>query len=112
MRPTPLAPACLLLALALSSCGNQMQAETNENSAEGRAPGCEEVWTPGTTVSADYTGCEQDGSLQPLEATTCADGTELTTFADTYYAVLGGQVETGGPDSAAYADALEACEGA
>ena len=111
MRLTPLAPASLLLVLALSSCGNQMQADTNENSAEGRAPACADVWTEGTTVPADYTGCEQDASLQPLEATTCADGTELTTFADQYFAVLGGQVRAGGPDSASYADALEACEG-
>ena len=76
------------------------------------APACSDVWSEGTVVPADYTGCEEAGSLQPLEATDCDDGTALTTFADEYFAVLGEKVQAGGPDSAAYADALKACQGA
>lgn len=115
MRPPPAASALLLalaLGLSLTACGNEMQAETNENSAEGRAPACSDVWSEGTAVPADYTGCEEAGSLQPLEATDCGDGSQLTTFGGEYFAVLGETVQAGGPDSQAYAAALQACQDA
>ncbi len=111
MRPTSLLPAlALVLPLALSGCG-QMQAETNENSAEDRAPACEDVWTEGTVLPTDYTGCEQGGSLQPSDLTECQDGTRLATF-DGLFGLLGESVRAGGPDSAAYTSAVEQCTGA
>ncbi len=113
MRPSTAAPALLLaLGLSLTGCGNEMQADTNENSAAGRAPACSDVWSEGTAVPADYTGCEEAGSLQPLVATDCGDGSQLTTFGDEYFAVLGETVQVGGPDSEAYAAASAACQDA
>lgn len=88
----------------------QDQAETNANSAELRAPSCDDIWTEGGTLPADYTGCEQDGSVQTATIYECADGTELTTFADEYFAVLGGPVQAGAADTTEYANAFDGRE--
>ena len=108
-RPTVLAALALALPLALSGCG-QMQADTNENSAEGRAPGCEDVWVEGAVLPTDYEGCEQDGSLQPSDLTECRDGTSLAVYDD-LFGLLGEKVEAGGTDSTAYTAAVEQCTG-
>ncbi len=110
MRPTTVLPAlALVLPLVLSGCG-QMQADTNENSAEARAPGCEEVWVEGEVLPTDYAGCEQAGSLQPSDLMECQDGTSLATF-DGLFGLLGEPVRAGGSDSAAYTSAVEQCTG-
>jgi len=53
------------------------------------APDCDEVWTAGAVLPADYTSCVTDGEEAVQDVTACTDGTSLVVYLDTFYAITG-----------------------
>lgn len=72
-----------------------------------RLPTCAEVWVAGQTLPADYEGCVgEDGVLEVSEIKKCSSSAgSLTTFDDTYFSLLGSEINDAGLSSPAY-DAL------
>ena len=112
--------ACVLVLVAsaaLVSCGDADGASTatdttsettpsasasTEPSDDGSAPAdkavppgtppCSDVWQEGARLARAYDGCEDGGELVAREGLGCSSGQRLVTYADHYYAVLGGSI--------------------
>ena len=59
-------------------------------------PVCSELWTAGATLPDPYEGCEDESGFVEPESYNCSSGQVIVTFADRYYAALGGPVNDGG----------------
>ena len=100
--------------LALAGCGGG--GNGSESPVASSSPQCAAVWLVGKTIDKDYDGCLDDAdTLVAAIKTNCTDGSELTTYDDRYWAVLGGEVKDAGTIGTAassdYASDLAACEG-
>lgn len=131
MSVRPIVVTVLALA-ALAACGGEVATDpsADETSASspttspsgqsssptGTAtePACAEVWVDGATLPEDYAGCvDESGQVVPAEASQCAVGSRLVTFAGRFYAMTGHVVNDEGDlaGSATYASAKASCGG-
>lgn len=120
MRASIAAPAALVLALSLAACGGGSDGGKKGGGGgdaadpEAGVPKCSEVWVEGATLPKDYEGCMNGGTTDVLVALDCEDGSKLTSYDDTYYAVLGGKIgkaakQGGTADDPGYKKAFDAC---
>lgn len=113
LRKLPVAVAGTVACLALAGCGGG--GNGSEAPVASASPRCSDVWKAGETISEDYDGCLDDTQhLVAAVKDNCKDGSELTTYDDRYWAVLGGEVQdtgsAGGTDTdQGYADAQASC---
>lgn len=106
----------------LSACGaNEPDAGEEPSGSTGSAapetadlpdwPACAEVWVAESELSPEYRGCLDDEVGVAAEKQRCSSGQVLVTYADRFYAVMGGPVnETEGlAEDSAYQRARDAC---
>jgi hypothetical protein len=72
-------------------------------------PSCSSVWKNGATLPSDYDGCMNSKTLEALVTVDCDDGSQLTTYDDRFYAVLGQTIHWGTVKDPAYAKTFMAC---
>lgn len=97
----------LLASVGLTSCGDEEPTATGSSSSsdpsstapsesmEPAPPGtpeCSEIWQDGHRVPRFYAGCADEGAYVKREAIGCSSGQRMVTYADRFYAVLGGDV--------------------
>lgn len=88
---------------------------SSSTAAQPAGPDCADIWQAGETLPTNYTECVAGGVVGDQDVTECKDGTSLIAFANTFYAVTGGEIRK--PDVAPmqdteeYGNAFSACTG-
>ncbi len=77
-------------------------------------PSCAKVWREGARLPRFYSGCVQDGQWIKRDSVGCSSGQRLAFYADSYYAVLGGEINHGKSPlrrDPGYRTAVQTCRG-
>lgn len=101
------------LVLSFAGAGCSLSNENNDPGTAGRADElgpCEDVWIDGETLDSGYEGCTVEGQSVLPSVITCESGEQLTTYDDTFYALLGGEIVEAS-STAEYDAAYEECTG-
>lgn len=92
-------PVALIALLLTAGCtGGSDKSEGSDGGSTPSAtstptgPPCADIWKAGETLPADYASCVEGGVTAEQEVYECTDGTKLVAFADTMYAVTGGEI--------------------
>ncbi len=92
---TALVSLAAALALVAAGCGDSdsestspSPSSTSETSAAD-GPVCSEVWVAKAPLPASYKGCYEDGEFVKADKQMCSFGTEMVTYGDRYYGILG-----------------------
>ncbi|MDP3890597.1 hypothetical protein [Nocardioides sp.] len=86
----------------------------DEGDASAGDPQCAEVWVDGEELPEDYAGCYEGEAFVDADGRHCAFGTDLFTYADSFYAAAGSRVNEVDPplaESEAYLNAADSCGG-
>jgi hypothetical protein len=93
---TALLSLAAALALVTAGCGDADSPEagspspspTSSSPADG--PQCGEVWVAKAPLPEDYRGCyEEDGEFVKADKQMCSFGTEMVTYDNRFYGILG-----------------------
>jgi hypothetical protein len=124
----PVVAVLFTLTLVLTGCGGSSDAGGTKKSAEAPAEArkaangkfaCKDIWVIGKSLPKDYEGCNRaDGSVADAVFYDCKDGGKLASSADSdslpsgmgsFFALYGGAMKKGDPNSKAYNNAFNKC---
>jgi hypothetical protein len=84
-----------VVAVAVAGCGEDDSTQTGapsdspSSAASDEQPACTDVWVDKAPLPDDYRGCYEDGQFVKADKQMCSFGTEMVTYGDRFYGILG-----------------------